>query len=1023
MIRVFLVALALAAALPAAAAPPRIAGCEVFPADNAWNTRVDNLRVHPSSAAWVGTIGAATATHPDFGSIYGIPFIDVPGSQPRVPIGFDVPGESDAGPYPIPSNAPIEGGSSSSGDRHVIVVERDNCILYELYSAYPWAASGPSGWNAYSGAVFDLKGDGLRPDGWTSADAAGLPILPGLLRYDEFVAGDIRHAIRFTAPVTRNAHLWPARHDASSQSGSQYPPMGARFRLKASFDETPYAPQIRNVLRAMKRYGIILADNGSPWYFSGEQNPAWNDTLLDQLKTLHGSDFEAVDVAPLQRSANSAAAFPPPPAISLRVVASGFLQPTAVAAPPDGSGRLFVLEKNGLVKIVKNGSVLATPFLDVSTRISVDSERGLLGLAFAPDYATSRVLYIYYTDNVDGTIHIARLSASATNADLADAATLADVITIPHPVNANHNGGSLAFGPDGYLYAGVGDGGGYGDVPNNAQNLGVLLGKILRLDVARANGYAVPPDNPFVGTAGARPEIFAYGLRNPWRISFDRLTGDLYIGDVGQDTVEEVDMLPAMSRGGVNFGWHVIEGTQCYNPPTGCSTPANYVPPVQTYLHDAAGGNSVTGGYVYRGLRFPALQGYYVFGDFGSNRIWAAIQVGGAWTRFVLSESPNGVNNLPTFGEDAAGELYVMSFDGVLLAIDSATRTVDLPPPLVGEAARKVDLDRDGHADLTWRHGSGAAGAWLMNGVAPKNAAIVAAPAGASLRLAASLGGATMSPFLAWRHDDGAYSISAMNGLAVVSTTRVLAGGFGWELVGTGDFDGDGQADLLWRSTDDQYGVWLMDGATIRSASTLGTLGAGWEVAFVGRFLGTARTDFLWRHVDGSVRVTPIVSGALGTPLALQGPGTGWRPTQAGDFDNDGATDIVWTHADGRVRLTLTVATPATTGLIGARSGWHVTHAADLDGDGKADLIWSDDFGSYGGWLMNGVTTRSLGVFFSAAGSGWHIASTADFDGDGKADLLWRHDSGAYGGWLMNGLSPTDVRSLLSAGTRWEVAP
>jgi len=287
---------------PGAPAPgPSLAGCPALPADSIWNARVDILPVDPASAAYIATIGAETGLHPDFGSgtweggPIGIPFVVVPGSQPPVPISFEYADESDPGPYPIPGDAPIEGGPESAGDRHVVVLDRDRCLLYETWSTYP--ADG--GWAAGSGAVFDLASNALRPAGWTSADAAGLPILPGLVRYDEVAAGAIRHALRFTAARTRRAYVWPARHFASSSNDPERPPMGQRFRLRASFDLSPFPPHVRVILLAMKVYGLVLADNGSNWYVSGVPDERWDNDLLRTLKRVKGRDFEAVDVSSL----------------------------------------------------------------------------------------------------------------------------------------------------------------------------------------------------------------------------------------------------------------------------------------------------------------------------------------------------------------------------------------------------------------------------------------------------------------------------------------------------------------------------------------------------------------------------------------------------------------------------------------------------------------------------------------------------------------------------------------------------
>src|SRR5579871_3940443 len=303
-----LLALGLAAWLPAQ--PPTAGTCTIFPADNIWNTPVDTLPLSPNSATYVNTIGASTGMHADFGSglwdggPIGIPWITVPGTQPKYPATFQYADESDPGPYPIPLSAPIEGGSASTGDRHAIAIDVDNCILYELYSAYPQASS----WQAGSGAIFDLKSNALRPATWTSADAAGLPIQPGLARYDEVAAGQIRHALRFTVPHTQKAYVWPARHYASSLTSTQYPPMGQRFRLKASFDISPYPADVQVILRALKKYGMILADNGSAWYISGEPNAGWKNDHLATMRNIPGSAFEAVDVSSLMIDPNSAQA-------------------------------------------------------------------------------------------------------------------------------------------------------------------------------------------------------------------------------------------------------------------------------------------------------------------------------------------------------------------------------------------------------------------------------------------------------------------------------------------------------------------------------------------------------------------------------------------------------------------------------------------------------------------------------------------------------------------------------------------
>lgn len=304
------VTLTVLALTAAAHAQPTINACAVFPANNVWNAAVDQLPVDANSDQYVATIGASNPAHPDFGSgLYegapiGIPFITVPGSQPKVIVTFQYDSESDHGGYPVPPNAPIEGGSGSdnNGDRHVLVIDQDNCILYELYDAQPQT---DGTWHAGSGAIFDLRSNALRPAGWTSADAAGLPIFPGLMRYDEVAAGEILHAIRFTVPQTRNTYVWPGRHEASDLSGMNYPPMGQRFRLKASVDISGFPATVQVILRALKKYGMILADNGSSWYLSGAPDDRWDNDTLHTLSQLQGSDFEAVDESSLMVQADS----------------------------------------------------------------------------------------------------------------------------------------------------------------------------------------------------------------------------------------------------------------------------------------------------------------------------------------------------------------------------------------------------------------------------------------------------------------------------------------------------------------------------------------------------------------------------------------------------------------------------------------------------------------------------------------------------------------------------------------------
>jgi hypothetical protein len=351
------------------------------------------------------------------------------------------------------------------------------------------------------------------------------------------------------------------------------------------------------------------------------------------------------------------------PSLAARLVASGLRNPLDIQSAPGDRERLYVVEQGGRIRVLRGGQVQPEPFLDVSSRISTGGERGLLGLAFHPQFAANGRFFVNYTDRA-GDTHVSEFRASS--ADLADPGSERERLFVAQPF-ANHNGGGLAFDTSGRLLIGLGDGGSAGDPSGNGQRLDTLLGKMLRIDVDAGTPYAVPPDNPFRATAGARPEIWAYGLRNPFRFSVDPPTGDLYVGDVGQSRVEEVDVLPGSRGGGENYGWNVMEGSECYQG-SGCDRGGLTLP---VYEYDHPAGCSVIGGIVYRGCRMPDLAGTYFFGDFCTGLVRSFRLASGQATDVRdWTASLRGIDSPTAFGRDADGEIYVVDYDGEVYRLE-----------------------------------------------------------------------------------------------------------------------------------------------------------------------------------------------------------------------------------------------------------------------------------------------------------------------------------------------------------------
>jgi hypothetical protein len=575
-------------------------------------------------------------------------------------------------------------------------------------------------------------------------------------------------------------------------------------------------------------------------------------------------------------------------AIQLQAIVSGLTNPVFVTNAHDGTNRLFILEQAGVIKVLHPGSTLPTVFLDISRQVLSGGEQGLLGLAFHPQYPANPAFYVNYTRAGDGATVIAMYQVS-NDPDVAGS-TETVLLVIGQPF-ANHNGGMLAFGPDGYLYIGVGDGGAAFDPGNRAQNINELLGKILRIDVDHTNGpalYSSPVTNPFYGPPGA-DEIFAYGLRNPWRFSFDRATGDLYVGDVGQNQREEVDLVV----GGGNYGWRSWDGTLCtgLSPDIGC-TGAGYVFPIIEYTHES-GRCSVTGGYVYRGSLASLPAGSYVFGDYCTGEIFLA--AGGS-----VSALLDTTFEISSFGEDEAGEIYVVNLNGSIHRIVGS-----------GSCLCPVhDFNGDGRADILWRHSSGSVYEWLLNGT--------------TIIDHGSPGDATTD----------------------------------WRIVGVGDFNGDGTADILWRHSSGAVYEWLLNGTTIIDHGSPASVTTDWTIVGVGDFNGDGTADILWRHSSGAVYewllngTTIIDQGSLGDVT------TDWTIVGVGDFNGDRTADILWRHSSGAVyEWLLNRTTIIDQGSPGsATSDWTIVGVGDFNGDGAADILWRHSSGSVYEWLLNGTT-------------------------------------------------------------------
>ena len=762
------------------------------------------------------------------------------------------------------------------------------------------------------------------------------------------------------------------------------------------------------------------------------------------------------------------------------LVASGFSQPVAFVQDPSQPNVQLIVEQGGRVRVLQGGTLRPDAFLDLSGQVLFSGERGLLGLAFAPDYATSGRVFVNFV-NLAGNTVIARFRRSAVDPFRADPASQFNLVWpdgnafIFQPF-ANHNGGNVVFGPDGYFYIGMGDGGSANDPDHRAQNPLTLLGKMLRLDVSVADSdpqaYDVPANNPFVGRSGVLPEIWAFGLRNPWRFSFDDPsrggTGALVMADVGQSAWEEIDYEPA-GRGGRNYGWRNREGAHDY---------VTTLPPFFTLLTDPifeyshATGHSVTGGHVYRGTAMgSSYNGRYVFGDFVNGRIWSlglAVNPssGEASVADVLEHTAElgaAAASPSSFGVDANGELYVLSYNGgaVYRIVSSAsplppfgkltpangvnglTSVVTLTWGVLADAGYQVCVTTTGPACNTVWQPTGMRRTVELTGLATGNYYWQVRAVTGTLPEADNgtwwtftVGGASSFDFtgdgksdILWRHATrGEVWEWPMDGAAPTAETHVrTVADTDWEIRGVGDQTGDGKADILWRNkTTGVIYFWPMDGSTPVSETYVATVDPAYDIVGSGDYDGDGKSDILWRHMTTGAVWIWLMNGA--TPLSQVYVDTvdpGYVVKGSGDLNGDTKADIAWHHATtGEVWVWLmNGAVRSSQTHIGtvADVGYQIVGVADHSGDGKADILWYHATrGEVWIWPVDGTTVVSESYVDTVPDTGYQIVGTGDYNGDGKADILWHHATrGEVWAWLMNGstkLSETWVATVPDVG-------
>lgn len=626
------------------------------------------------------------------------------------------------------------------------------------------------------------------------------------------------------------------------------------------------------------------------------------------------------------------------PAARLQTRVSGLFSPLFVTNAGDGTKRLFIVERAGIIKVVQPGSNVATEFLNITAKTSVTGERGLLGLAFHPDYETNRRFFVYYTRVSDGAIQIAEYQASAGNPNVADTIEK-PIITILHPTNSNHNGGTIAFGPDGYLYAGTGDGGSGNDPPNNAQNINQLLGKIIRLDinnvpVAQVPQYNIPPDNPFAGATAGADEIYAIGMRNPYRWSFDRGgTRQLWAADVGQSALEEVDIITL----GANYGWRVYEGTQCTNlNPTQCAGGTNPIvqtPPIFQYGH-TGGRCSITGGYVYRGTQGTLPNGSYIYGDYctGEILLWSG---GQQIPMFDITDF-----NLVSFGEDEDGELYIAQIlTGIVQKIVPARASADF------DADFRTDFSVFRPSTGVWYILNGFSGVIRTQQFGTNN----------DIPTPEDYDGDRRTDLAVFRPSDGNwYYLKSAD-----STFNVVNFGVSGDIPAAGDYDGDAKADfVLFRPSN---GTWYTYRSTDASFTTV-QWGVAGDVPVPGDYDGDGKYDVaVWRGSNGNW----YSINSTNSNFLINQYGVNNDQPATGDFDGDGRNDLaVFRQSTGEWFIKRSSNNSFLTASWGVNGDIPVV--GDYDNDGRDDIAVFRN--SNGTWYVVGSTSGIIQI------PGWGVA-------------------------------------------------